>query len=450
MLKKRIPTIVGLLLLIFGALGGVMFINQKTDFLPRAAPEYTPQKVKITNVSENGFTISWITKEATIGFVKFGEATGNLNQTAIDDRDLLTGTSSEYRTHYISIQNLKPSTAYYFKLGSQKNQLFDNNGEPFSLTTPAALTTPPPADTAYGTVITPANTPAEGAIVYVSMGNSTPVSALVKQNGNWATNLSTARTVDFASYSQYDQNTRIDLMVQPATGEVAQAITSVGNTKPVPTITLGQTLDFSNQTEPAKSQTAAEETGGDAVEPTPLPESKFSLQDIQVIESDKTLSITTLPKDGTVISEPQPEIGGKAPANTTIMITVHSDQAYTDQLQVDQTGNWQWVPPENLEPGEHSVTLSYTDDTGVLHKLTRYFVVQAAEPDALAYTATPSASVKPTATPKPSATPKPTPRTTVATESSRIVAGATGPTYIVFMLGVGSFLTGWWVTKRHH
>jgi len=451
MLKKRIPTIIGLLLLIVGAVSGVVFINQGTNFLPRAAPEYAPQKVKITNVNENGFVVSWITQDPTTGFVKWGESASNLTTTTTDDRDQLAGSSNEYRTHYISIQNLKPGSTYYFKLGSQKNQLYDNNGQPFSITTPLTLGTPPPADTAYGTVNTTANTPAEGAIVYLSLDNATPVSALVKQNGNWAANISTARTLDLSAYATYDTaTTKIEIAVQPATGELTKVTTNTANDQPVPTITIGQTADFSTNTSPTSGSspsptpTATPTTDPVAppnVEPTPTPENKLSLQPLTTIE-DRSLTITSIPKDGATVDSSKPEVAGKAPADAILTISVHSTTAVTDQVQVSESGKWDWTPPADLEPGTHTVTVSYTDADGILHQTSRDFVVADLSLQAvdLQYSASPSAS----STPKPS----PTPRSIVATESAHVVAGSTTPTYFFLIIGLVSLAFGSLVLLR--
>jgi hypothetical protein len=452
MLKKRIPTIVGLLLLILGTVGGVVFINKGTDFLPRAAPEFAPQKVKITNVSENGFVVSWITQESTIGFIRFGNTASNLTTTVTDDRDLLAGASGDYRSHYITLQNLKPGTTYYFKLGSQNNQLYDNNGQPFAITTPLTLNTPPTADTAYGTVVTPANTPAEGSIIYLMLEGATPISALVKQNGSWAASISTARTTDLSSYVSYDPHqARLDILVQPGMGEPAKIITTTGNDQPVPTITLGQTSDFSNALSASPTPAPIDEPR--VVSSTPLPQSKMSIQPLETIANDSSLMITSIPTDGTIVKTSQPAIKGKAPANTTVIISVHSPIGYTDQVQVDSSGKWQWTPPTNLEPGEHTVTVSYTDEEGILHKMSRTFVINTAgtsvEVNSLtpSYSATPSATAKPTATPKPTQkptpTPTPSPRSTVATRSATLVAGSTNATIFPLLLGLTFLTLGW-------
>lgn len=427
--------------------------------MPRAAPEYIPQKVKITNLTENSFVVSWVTEEPTIGFIKFGETAVALSVTAIDDRDQLTGASGEYRTHYISIQNLKPTTKYYFKLGSEKNQLYDDNGKAFELTTPTPAGNPPPADTAYGTVITSANTPAEGAIVYLSLENATPISALVKQNGNWAANLSTARTSTLSQYASYDAKTaRIDILVQPGTGDPAKVVALMANHQPIPTITLGQTQDFTNDNTSALASPTPDPTPEGA--PTPLPQSKFSLNPLEASQSnDPSISISTFPREDTIITTPKPEITGNAPAGTVLTITVHSPTALTGQTQTDSTGNWTWTPPINLESGDHTITVSYTDESGILHKMTRHFSVNSSDLNALdfntpGYSATPSASATPrptptpTPTPKPSIMPSPTPRTTVATESANVVAGTTTPTLMLLLFGTFITITGLVTLRR--
>jgi hypothetical protein len=447
MLKKRIPTIVGLFLLLIGVISGVIFINQGTNFLPRAAPEYTPQKVKITNITDSGFVVSWVTQEPTSGYLKYADNPVNLSTTAVDDRDQLSGTSGEYRTHYVSLQNLKPQTAYYFKLGSQKDQLYDNNGQPFSISLPAKIDLRPEADSVFGTVVTAVDTPAEGAIIYLSLDGATPLSALVKQNGNWAANLSQSRTVDLTTYATYDlESSRINILVQSNEGESTTAVTTTNNDQPVPTIVLGKSNDFTttniNPTPPPTNPSpppSSENSGS----------SKFNLNPLST-DAGNSVTITNLPTDGQFTS-PQPEFQGTAPPNTTLTISVHSPTAHTGTATSDTRGFWQWLVPAPLTPGDHHLSITYTDSQGIVHQLERDFVISAVSLQQvdLAYAATPSASPTPmpppTPTPipetAPTPTPDPTPRTTVvASESAQIVAGSTDMGFNLVALGI--FLIG--------
>lgn len=468
MLKKRIPTIVGLVLLVVGVIGGVMFINQGTNFLPRAAPEHVPQKVKITNLSESGFVVSWVTAEPSIGFIKYSDNPINLSQTAKDDRDQLSGTQGEYRTHYISLQNLKPNTTYYFKLGSQKEQLFDNNGQPFAISLPAATSDKPPADTAFGTILTAVDTPAEGAIIYLTIDGATPLSALVKQNGSWAANLALARMqTNLAAFATYDpETTVINMLVQTNEGEPTTASTTTNNDQPVPTIIIGRSNVFNQSVAPTPNPTPhpSPESSTDptsasnhnASAPTAsestAASSKFNLAPLSA-DSSQSLTITTIPPNG-IISSLQPEFSGKAPPNASLIISVHSTTAYTANVVADQSGRWRWLVPGQLEPGNHTISIAYTDADGKVHNIQRDFTINpiTLQQVDLAYAATPAATPtpaptptptptptpKPTVTPAPTVTPTPTPtpRTTVATASATIVAGNVSESVLTILFGI--------------
>jgi hypothetical protein len=480
MLKKRIPTFIGLLLLLAGAIAGVLFINQGTNIFPKAAPEYTPRQVKITNVTDTGFVVSWVTEQPSLGFIRYGESALALSKTATDDRDQLAGSSGQYRTHYVTIQGLKPSATYYFKLGSQDNQLYDDNGQPFSITLPASVGQPATTNTAFGTVLTQVDTAAEGAIVYLTLDQATPLSALVKQNGNFATNLSIARTPDYSQFVDLESSSQtISILVQTNPQDTTQATTSIGNHQPVPTIILGQANQFSS----ASSTPTPTPTPTSAAPPSPQAPTLDTNQLTEPISAPSTaglplyplvdtqnsqVTITSIPEDGTQITSLQPEITGTAPPNTQLTITVHSPVGLTATISSDASGNWTWLVPQPLTIGDHTLVLSYQDESGLIRQITRHFTVSAiglSQVD-LTYTATPSASPTPTPTPTPtpSASPTPTPtptptpestpipeatpRAVVATQAADIVAGSTSTTLIFLFLGSSIVLSGLVFIKR--
>lgn len=82
-LTKRIPTLVGLLLIVAGVFGGYKYLQGgKID----QSKEITPNKVRITNIADNKFSVSWVSDLATIGYVEYGEIGGKLTNKAYDDR----------------------------------------------------------------------------------------------------------------------------------------------------------------------------------------------------------------------------------------------------------------------------------------------------------------------------------------------------------------------------
>lgn len=453
LLSKRIPTLLGLLLLIAG-LGTGLFLVGRATLIPRAAAEETPKEIKITNISENSFSVSWITDQVTVGFVRYGTAAGSLDQTVSDDRDQLSGSVGSYLTHHVTMTRLRPETTYYFKLGSGAQRvLFDNGGQAYSVQTPAVLGTPPPADTVYGTIQTSQGGPASGALVYVTLPNSTPLSALAKAEGNWAVSLSTARTRDLAQYVDYDrQATLVELFVQDGQGQTATAVTTTANDAPVPPITMGQTLDFRGSSgggdQEETSVPPGAELDGDTSETAEatLEQSKFSLQSLgpaQEASSSYELGIVNPEAEGEQVATTRPEIFGTSPKNVTLTITVESPTPYTDTIEVGNDGFWQWSPPADLTAGEHTVTVSYTDENGILQRLSRSFVVLAAEGNSSlpAFEATPSATASPSPSPAPTATDSA--RVSQPSTASGVpVAGNLTPTLALFILGLGLFGAG--------
>lgn len=450
MFKKKIPTLVAIMLLVFSAVAGVILLDQESGFLPRAAPEYVPNQVKITNISDQGFTISWLTQEPTIGFIKYGLSPEDLNQTVVDERDQLTGSSNDFRSHYITVQDLNPQTTYYFKLGSFGNQLYDNQGSAFSITTASTLSPKSSSDTAYGTVYTPAQTPAEGAILYASLPGATPLSALVKQNGDWTLDLAAARSLDLQEYVSYDLNdTTLDLLVTADDGQKAAVVVKTGNDQPVPDIIIGQNADHTGTT-PVYLDTGPESID-DAV-------SRFTIMEVVATDPDleSTITIDTIPADNTVINLTQPTLTGTAPANVEMIVTIHSSQLITDTILVDESGQWSWTPSENLSYGQHTITLSYSDDTGILHNLTRSFTVAAADSqdqELPSYQSTPSATLAPTKIPTlaptttvptniPTATPISQRSTYPSTSSASPTAGNTSATYAIVIIGLTLIFSG--------
>lgn len=391
MIKKRIPTIFALLLLLSGFGLGLLLVERGSSLFLQASPEIVPSQIKITNLSDSVLTLSWITQKETRGFIIFGE-TSSLGQTALDERNQLSGESGLFFTHYITLRNLKPKTKYFYKFGSA-GKIFDLRGKPYEFTTaPTANGSLPPSDVASGIVLKTDNTPAEGALVYFTLANMTPQSTLIRSSGNWLIPLNTAYAADLSRYASYDKEAQVvEIFVQGASLGTAQAITTTKNDNPVPKIVLGKTYDFRQALTPI-------EEGG---QPQPsLPPSKFSSEGVEEPSesSEDTLTIIS-PSQGENITTQTPEFFGTGTAGKTITIVVESSEPRRGSIQVDNRGVWRWTPPANLTPGLHTLKVTLGNKS-----VSRAFVVLASEGDSPAFTATPSAQT-PTPTRQPTATP---------------------------------------------
>ncbi|MEA3355457.1 MAG: Ig-like domain-containing protein [Patescibacteria group bacterium] len=391
--KFHFPTALGLFILLVAVGVGLFLVKTKTGVKIGTDESFIPKQVRITNVNETGFTVSWLTNGSINGLVKYGSESNSIKQSALDDRDQMTGESGKFEVHYVTVKNLSPSTNYFFKLESGKKQ-FDNNGKPFEIVTGAVLGTPPAADPVYGTILSSSGSGAEGVIVYLNMPNAAPMSALAKTNGNWALSLSMARTSDLGSYLVYDtQATMINILVQGGSVGNSPVITTTSNDSPVPDITLGKSHDFRDVVDESINNLDAS-TDVDS-EPS---NSGFDLAPVAsgsaMITESGEITLDNPSFEGEIINATQPAFIGTGLPGTVLSITVNSQNAYTGSTTIDEDGSWEFIPSEGLEPGEHEVTVNYIDSEGDEKTLTRSFLIAAAgESEVPAITATESGSV---------------------------------------------------------
>lgn len=452
-----IPTFLGLILLIAGIGAGIWLVRNKQLLGINNAPQAAPKNVTVTNISSDRFTVSWITETATVGFVKYGEGE-KISQQAIDHRDQLSGETKSYFTHYVNVEGLKPSANYIFKIGSGgNNNLYDNQGQAFKVTTGPVLGTQPTTDIIYGQVVTQENKAAEGAIVYITANNSAPISALVGKDGMWAKPLQTARTTDLTNYITYDAGSTV-LTINASSGLDknlnAQILVNTKNDTPVPTIVLGKDEDYladAVQTQepkilpPAPNPASSNLPGQFPQEPLEELEqeatsSGFSqVTDVNATASAAAISIKNPAKDGEKLNTSKPLFLGQGPKEKVLTIKVESPKTYTGTVTVDEDGQWQYTPPADLTAGNHNITVSYIDENGVKKEVSRQFVVLAAgSTDIPAFEASSSAISSPSAAPRISM-----PSTSSGIPSSGII----GPTFLMTILGMLFVIAGIWIHR---
>lgn len=390
LMKKRIPTILGLGVLVVGLVVGVIFLGAGPGvFAPRATPETTPSKIKLTNVTDSGFTVSFFTAENTPGFIKYGTDQAAIKSQTGDDRDQLSGTIGNYQLHHITVRGLKPSTEYFYLLGTGSGASFDNNGAPFSVKTSAKGGAPSAAKTAYGNVLSSAGAPVNGAIVYLSLPEVGEMSSLTKASGGWAIPLSNARKTDGSGYATISDSDVLGIFVQGAVGgEVSNLSVSVAESQPVPDITLGQdtvasaepaaVLDMSASVSADQTVDAFKQSLGEvAVETTSASGAAAlgGLADLDTMSSESAVPVATTTAvvvldlaegDGQVLTTSTPTLVGKVAPNVVVSIEVNSETQITQELTADKNGYFELdieALKKNLEPGEHSATYSYVDPT---------------------------------------------------------------------------------------
>ena len=447
--KKQIPTILGLLILFVALISGVLLFGQGTGvFAPRATPQTTPKNIRISNVTDKTFTISFYTDESTVAFVKYGEEKKSLDKQASDDRDQLSGVVKDYRLHHITVRNLDPARDYHYVLGTGSNT-FDNDGQPYKITTIAKQSQSPPNNqTVYGNALNADGTPAEGAIVYVYGENMGTLSGLVKSSGSWGIALANAFSLDKNTYATLSDDSPIEIKAQGVEPNSLSVVkTTIASAQPLGALTLAKGAaslvssmpdDEATSSKDKKELLADIETATDSSSATTTTTEESTLSDDLTKKSKKPGALenllTTDPSSAeiagsafailnldeldefqeasaTTIITTQPQIKATLPANVMVRIVIHSDTQIDETVQTDADGNMLLDVAslgQNLEPGEHTASYTYIDPiTGKEVTKTYSFTVDpTATSRQIAYvSATPTPNLTSTPSPPPPSIP---------------------------------------------
>jgi len=437
MRKSKIPTIIGLFILVFGLAAGVLLVRNQNIFRLGATAEFAPKDVRISNITDTSFTISWITDKETSGFVKWGQGATSLDKTDLDEL------KDQSFTHLLTLRGLTPQTTYFFKINSGGED-FDNNGIAWQVTTGQTLEIPSKTNLVSGSVLTSTGQPAKNALLYLTVGGGSLLSTITSDSGSWVIPLSSARNQALSSYVVVDEkNALIEISANAGPQGVASAQIYPQSARPVPSIILGDTHDF-------KNLPPSEESG--------IPKASIGLPDEATPSSGFEVGETATPsattvtlesvEPGEIITTTEPEFFGEGPAGVTLTITLESEPI-TEAVKVPTSGNWSWSSPEGLAEGAHKITITWRDASGILRTLSRTFIVQAAEGPS--FESTPSAS--PTASPKTSPTPSPTATATPAATATATAApvpdsGSLTPTILLFIMGIGVIAFAFLVWKK--
>lgn len=429
MKKGKIPTIIGLIVLVIGIFTGLFLIRSQNIFRLGASSEETPKDVRVSNITDSSFTVSWTTDKETSGFVKWGKNINNLDKVENDT------ISQKGYTHSATIKSLNPETEYYFIINSNSKD-YNNQGISWKLKTGKTLSEPLNNIIISGSVLKQDGTPAKHSLIYFTVGGGSLLSTVVSNTGTWLIPISPTRNRNLDSYIPIDEkNTLIEISVDAGINGLSTAQIYPQSAKYAPAIIIGEINDFKNLEPHDDSQipNANIEIPEDGIEK----QSGFEIEENTIDQNSKTVTLESH-DEGETISTQNPEFFGKGPADTVIEIQVESE-LQTDKLVVDNSGEWNWTPPEGLEEGEHTVIIKWTDTNGILRTLTRNFIVSASESPA--FEATPSATLKPSITPQ--ATP-----TASSSAISQPVSGNLTHTLLLFIMGIASIIFAFSLWKQ--
>lgn len=420
MFSTRIPTILGLLLVIV-LVGGVIVSFESLSRLPiRATGSVQPNSVQVTNLSDTSFTFTWTTATPANGalVVSFPQHT----QTVFDERDS-DGKLRSYITHSVTVRNLKGNTDYAVKILSNGKTYVDNGNSYSVHTFPTLITSPAENTPAYGSIVTAENQSAEGALVFVTLEGSQTLSSLVKASGAWIIPLHLIRREDGTTYLSIQTERVNETILVKNNGLVTSAVTDTLNDSPVPVMVLGKNYDFRKQQ-------------GKTAESLPMAQVKAPSPNILGTQTDQyTVSLVT-PAQGAALTSQLPLIQGTGIPSKLVTITLGITHPTSDTTTVENDGMFRYTPKSPLAPGKQSVTITTKDNSNKPIAITHGFEILKSGTQVLA-AATPSGTLTPTLVPLFTPTP-----TATAAGQPLPESATTFPTVLLITIGAVLFLGG--------
>ena len=437
MQQRKIPTIVGLIL-VFAVMFAFRFAFEKmSPYFARASVTDEPRDVVVTNASDTGFTVTWMTTKDAIGAISIDEK--KELGTIFDERDTFGDAKSKlpgkYKTHSVTVRSLSPDTVYNVRIVSD-GKTFLKNGQPYQARTgPVMSGNGTNLEPAYGQVSYPSGQPASGSLVYLKPEGGQTLSTIVSAAGSWVIPMHLIRTEDGNSLLEVSDRINESIIIRSPVGD-SSAETDTVNDNPVPDMTIGKTYDF------RKIQAELKPGQQLAIAPTPLP--TFQPTSAPKVLGTSTASHITVaitkPSNGSSVTSTLPLIQGTGIPGTSVLILLGIQRPVTGTVTVGTDGVWYYTPTKPLSEGKQSVTITTKDKAGKTVAITHSFDILKSGTQVLG-DATPSATLTPTPTPLLTdpidATSTPTP--TESLEGDPVpVTGS--PLPLLMLLGLGTVL----------
>lgn len=233
--RFKIPTILGLGIILIGIITGVFLTLQEQIIISKASISVSPQNLTLSNLSDTEVTISWQTSSPVTSFITYGQASPN-EVTVLDDRD--TNSPAAYSIHYVTLKNLLPKTTYQYKIISGKI-----SSEINKFTTAAPLNSQTGFRPIIGSIFD-GDKPLNEGVVYLSIAEASTESSLVKTSGNFLIPISQIRTSNLSDIYPLTEDTTAKLTVLSPKGQATAIFRLKDSDSGLPSIKLGEDLDL--------------------------------------------------------------------------------------------------------------------------------------------------------------------------------------------------------------
>lgn len=233
--KFKIPTLLGIGLIVLGIGAGVFLVMKEQLFISKASPDIVAKNITNSNISDSEISIFWETSIPVASFISYGQAAPD-EQAALDDRD--SKIPQPHSVHFVTIKNLMPKTIYQFKIVSGKLQ-----SEIKRFTTAAPINQPTTFRPIIGSLIYQ-DKPLDEGVIYLSIAGATIQSSLIKASGNFLIPLSQIRNDDLSDVYALTEGTEAKLTVVSDKGRNELRIKLKSEDNTLPPLKLGLNSDL--------------------------------------------------------------------------------------------------------------------------------------------------------------------------------------------------------------
>lgn len=185
----KIPTLVGVGILLIGLTAGVYLATQNQILKSKAAVNSLPKNVNVVNLSATSAAIYWQTDESAPGFIQAGISTQQ-KSTYRDDRDL--NAPQLHKLHFVTLTNLSAATTYYYQIYSGSS-VYPNTPATFTTSQPI---TPLNWSPLVGTVLDTDKHPVSEALIILELTGAQKMATITKIGGNFILPLSNLKIAD--------------------------------------------------------------------------------------------------------------------------------------------------------------------------------------------------------------------------------------------------------------
>jgi len=412
--KIKLPFYVGIIITVFVFAFFIRLLSKTPSTSIRANFEGV-LRVEIANISPIQATIIWQTKEKDQGWILWGTNEKDLKNIAYDDRDIKESKGS-FTNHFVTLRNLSPNQKYYYVIISSNKLVKKPDNSLFSFKTPL---TPPSINRFkqfYGKILQPNLIPEKNALVLLYVDKTIiPLAAITKESGEWLIPLNAFYLQDTLLEKVLSGNEVVKVEIVNENREASYIVSNLNKLSLMTeTIITGKNYDFSESKGVLSATT----------------ESQDNQKNIDII----------YPKENAIIPGKKPLIKGIAVPNSKIKLDLNAKKTYSSIINVDKYGRWSYLTPDNLDLGNHKITIETNNENGEIVKITRSFSIIANDASfgrVLGASDEGEISISPTVTPKVSVSTI-TPTETIPLTPTTPVSG--GANFTPFLLGSLSFI----------